>query len=706
MRKAVSKILPGSSGASSLLIPNFKLDFNSVEEFYISVDKPHQTWLPGDEVSGQIILISKKNLANVVISLSLIGVIKINPSSHSKLRSLKSTLFKHTIMIYGGENTNAIPTGDFSNGLHKGEHRFPFIVKLPIKRIFTSIDFGKGSITYNLSASITNTPLRTLPSGNTVNSNLCNSTNSPNSLQSVSSNETTSNGSSNRQLFKSKNNLMNNANHTAEKTINLISPIDVSVLPPPKPKRLIIRDPRKPRRLSRTQSSTSTINTQSTTSSGDSTSVHSTTNDTHATTPTVPGTPLATLNSNSNSTPVANDGTSSKCNSNHVETIKVALEIPQRGYIRGESIPVKISINHLKKVQDLNGIIVTFVRVCRLDNGTDGFLESFRKDLQQGVLPLYVDPVNLQSEINTSVRIPPDAFPTIVGCPLVSFQYFIEVLVNLSGKSVDVHSSNNHTNAPNLLDSSGDNLSGTPTEIDKFHLNTNSGRSAFINTDRFKRSKKFVQLTTEIIVGTHRLERIPDNISSRSRRSSSHSVQIPLGQQQSNSTVGSNSPAEVPVPVPNPPQSFISAIPESVEASFQSPPYVPNYNDLDIAVPIPDQNNLTEKERMKAHEQALMPSAPALEEEEDDDHVISPIHHSILEEDTTPSPQRDMDTDNQYQFFNERTNLGDDDDGLYTTPWPNVETTDFVPKYENYNNDVLVNPGSVEARSSVTDDHD
>jgi hypothetical protein len=706
MRKAVSKILPGSSGTSSLLIPNFKLDFNSVEEFYITVDKPHQTWLPGDEVSGQIILISKKNLANVVISLSLIGVIKINPSSHSKLRSLKSTLFKHTIMIYGGENTNNIPTGDFSNGLHKGEHRFPFIVKLPIKRIFTSIDFGKGSITYNLSASITNIPSRTLPLGNTANSNLCNSINSPNSLQSISSNETSSNGSSNRQLFKSKNHIMNNASHTAEKAINLISPIDVSVLPPPKPKRLIIRDPRRQRRLSRTQSSTSTINTQSTTSSGDSTSGHSTTNDIHGASPTVAGTPLATLSSNSNSTPVNNDGTLLKCNSNLVETIKVALEIPQRGYIRGESIPVKISINHLKKVQDLNGIIVTFVRVCRLDNGTDGFLESFRKDLQQGVLPLYVDPVNLQSEINTSVRIPPDAFPTIVGCPLVSFQYFIEVLVNLSGKSVDVHSSYSHTNAPNLLDSSGDNLSGTPTEIDKFHLNTNNGRSAFINTDRFKRSKKFVQLTTEIIVGTHRLERIPDNISSRSRRSSSHSVQLPLGQPQSNSTVESNSPAEVLVPVPNPPQSFISAIPESMEASFQSPPYVPNYNDLDIAIPIPDQNNLTEKERMKAHEQALMPSAPVLEEDEDDDHVISPIHHSILEEDITPSPQRDIDADNQYQFFNERTSLGGDDNGLNTTPWPHVDTTDFVPKYEKYNNDVLVNPGSVEARSSVNDEHE
>ena len=70
-----------------------------------------------------------------------------------------------------------------------------------------------------------------------------------------------------------------------------------------------------------------------------------------------------------------------------VPTIKAILEVPQRGYLRGELIPIKLSINHLRKIQDFNGIIITFVRVCRLDNGPDGVVESFRKDLQQLILP-------------------------------------------------------------------------------------------------------------------------------------------------------------------------------------------------------------------------------------------------------------------------------------------------------------------------------
>ena len=108
--------------------------------------------------------------------------------------------------------------------------------------------------------------------------------------------------------------------------------------------------------------------------------------------------------------------------------------------MRGELIPIKLSINHLRKIQDFNGIIITFVRVCRLDNGPDGVVESFRKDLQQLILPLYVDPVTFQSEINSSLRVPADAFPTILGCPLVSFQYFVEVLINPSGKSIALDS--------------------------------------------------------------------------------------------------------------------------------------------------------------------------------------------------------------------------------------------------------------------------
>lgn len=716
MRKVVSKILPNSSSLSSnlSLILNFRLDYYSIDEFYIDLDSPHKTWLPGDEVSGQIILVTKKNLVNIAVTLTLAGTIKINPSSHSKLRSLKHTLFKHTITIYGNDGSN-LPTGDFSNGLHKGEHRFPFIVKLPIKRIFTSIDFGRGSISYTLTSAIGSTPPKSTVINSSLSSNVTNSsiksTTSSNSPQLESSNDSHGGG----KFFKSKNiSLSTNPNHISEKIINIISPIDVSVLPPPKPKRLIVRDPQKmTKNLSKIQSTASTI-TQSTISSGDSISSHSAINDNHFGSNNNTSSSINNSDSHSHanhninidlpSTIKHNGTTSSTTSSTRFKSIKVSLEISQRGYIRGELIPIKISLNHTRPLQDLNGIILTFVRVCRLDNGPDGYLESFRKDLQQSILPLYVDPTSLKAEVNTSVRIPPDAFPSIVGCPLVSFQYFIEVLVNLSGKTVDIQGSNNHTNTPTLLENTGDNL-GTPTsEIDKFKFTNTNERSTFINTDKFKRSKRFLQLNTEIIVGTHRLEKM-ENASINSRSSTTN---LPSPSPQ-NGTSLPGSPAvdvlSIPsLPCPNPSQPLISAIPESIEASFQSPPYViPNYNDINMTVPLPNQSDLSEKERLRAHEQALMPSAPDLEEDGEDEQAISPIQDDMLAPvNQTPIQNNENNQDQyQYQFFTNQNNVVNDEENLYNIPWANIHTNvDYVPKYENSEDDRLVTSTTIGAGTS------
>lgn len=706
MRKVVSKLLPNSNITTNLSLLNFKLDYNSIEEFYINLDNPHKTWLPGDEVSGQIILITKKNLANIVVTLTLTGTVKINPSSHSKLRSLKHVLFKHTIMIYGNDNLNSlIPTGDFSNGLHKGEHRFPFIVKLPIKKIFTSIDFGKGSISYSLLSAIGNTPQKpssfSTPTPSKSNSPIPPralsfsfptqfsssasaslpappksplNPHSPVSPQLPSSSESNSN-----KFFKSRNiTVSTNPNHVSEKIINIISPIDVTKLPPPKPKRLIIRDPQASRSMSRTQSSASTIQTQSTTSSADS-SANSPANELSIGAPSIQASSdVETLS------PLQKQLSTSSLKS---QSIKVSLDINQRGYIRGEPIPIKISLNHTRQLQDLNGIILTFVRVCRLDNGPESFLESFRKDLQQSVLPLYIDPNTLSAEVNTSVRIPPDAFPTIVGCPLVSFQYFVEVMVNLSGKTVDIHGSNTHTNTPALLEKS--EKRATPSlEFDKFTFNNSTERSAFINTDKFKRSKRFLQLNTEIIVGTHRLEKV-ETISRRSSLSASS----PLSQNMS-----PNALPQIELPTNSystPTQSqIITSIQESVETNFQSPPYViPGYNDIGTTVSLPVEPELSEKERVRAHEMALMPSAPDFDENEDED-IEEGQPESPIEENTvvaTGSSISHSETQHQYQFFFDSTDVS-----LYDEPWPNVQgDSDYVPKYENSNDDRVVSPTTV-----------
>ena len=71
------------------------------------------------------------------------GFIKINASSHLKLRPLKHTLFDYTIKIYGKDEEEQTDSAEFSNGLLKGEHVFPFIVKLPIKEYIRRLILGK-----------------------------------------------------------------------------------------------------------------------------------------------------------------------------------------------------------------------------------------------------------------------------------------------------------------------------------------------------------------------------------------------------------------------------------------------------------------------------------------------------------------------------------------------------------------------------------
>ncbi|KAG7662604.1 RIM8 [[Candida] subhashii] len=822
MRRAVSKILPTpklfnneTSNPFSNFGSNFRIDFHAIDDFYVQLDKPHQIWLPGDEVPGQIVLISKKNLANIVITLSLIGYIKINASSHSKLRPIRHTLFDHTITIYGDDNNN---TDEFSNGLLKGEHVFPFIVKLPNKRIFTSIDFGKGSINYVLKASIGSASSYASQPSSPINS-LASPTTTPAQSPSETSDTTTSSMSSisvDRNVAKKNFKILQNSTYTSEKLINLVNPIDVSTLSRPKPKRLILKDPRSTgKRLSRTQSSTSTINTVNTCStfSSNNSDQMSVTDSQHQQqhSPQQPQQlqhqqqvqqtltqPQHTLNSNPNG---FIDSHQHSIHSHHPQSsqgssltltrppaINVILEVPQRGYLRGELIPIKLSINHLKKIQDLNGIIITFVRVCRLDNGADGVVESFRKDLQQSVLPLYVDPVTFQSEINTNIRVPADAFPTIVGCPLVSFQYFIDVLINLSGKSVGLDSDAGDTHSPdsasvatavaaNKVNPIAENFNGgTTPEPYKFNFNFHNSntltslhhqkeRSGFINTDRFKRSKKFLQLTTEIVIGTHRSpvdesiklprEQLLQGENSR-RSSSSNSITSPPGQgvfpgspastSQVILTEGtSDSPISAPNlpinPHPHPPNipshlsqartPYINPIPESAEInSFQTPPYfesnenilpppppptAPNYDqptNSNFISMLQSHSELSEKDRMRAHESGLLPSAPPIDdasiaqdqiqginqEQIPNNQGNNPVH--IQSDQLLESGSQNLQSSNQLNFFTydstnitqERTidthNTGDD---LYQVPGENGE---YVPNYMSSKDDRLLVSGS------------
>lgn len=637
-----------------------RIELGSIKEFFIDIDDPHKAFYPGDEICGQIILVSNKNLANIAVTLSLVGYVKLKTNSHSKLRPTKSVLFNHSIKIYGDDTQLQENVGELTNGLSKGEHRFPFIVKLPRKKVFTSIDFGRGCIRYSLKATIAD-QYTTLSSRNG---------------DVFSLNDNT--GSRNNIFLKTKNLRIKDPTCTSEKFINLISPIDVSKLPPPKPKRIIIRDPRSSKRLSRTQSSTSTntsntIGTLSTTGSDSNTMEQGSSNCNGQV-----GSPSTTPGTNEES---------------KLSVIKVSLEIPERGYLRGELIPIKLHINHLRAIKDIKGIIVTFVRVCRLDNGPENEFESFRKDLQQVILPLYVDPKTFQSEISTTLRVPADAFPTISGCPLVSFQYFIEVLINLSGKPMILDGNDHKKQQNTFLDDNNCTFMETGSSDSKyklvFHSNIsvdNQQRTEFINTDKYKRMKKFIQLTSEVIIGTTRKAKLESSEGSPGESGDSHppsesrwqssSTNIRLPSESRNNTP--NLPASLPQNETIQPQV-------SRELSFMAPPYVEDINHYpEIPAPIyqdasgnmasleagsisiPDFSHLSEKEQLRTREAGLFPSEPNFDDLDDDGETISPIDN-ILSMSDQPTPEassggeveRILETD---QSTNENSSRELDDD--------------------------------------------
>lgn len=681
MRRAVSKFLPGKGLKPLESSLSVSIDHSSVEDFYILLDNPHKAWHPGEEISGQVILMSRKNLANIVITFSLSGYIKMNALPHSKLRPMKQTLFNHSIKIYGPD-TDLPSSPELVNGLYKGEHRFPFVVKLPTKRIYTSIDFGKGAIIYTLKTT----------------------------LRSVNSEETPLPGQSpsDSSIFRPRAfSRLHTPSFTLEKHIKIVDPIDVAELPPPKPKKLIIKDPRRGK-LRRTQSATSTINTTSTINSKASDSDH-------IYSPQYQG---AVSNGNLNgsgigilSPGISLNSVSQLPNDSNLNSILVTMELGQRGFLRGELIPVRLSINHLKQVQDTRGIIVTLVRVCRIDHGPQSYFESFRKDLQQLVIPLFVDPVTFSLEISTSLRVPADAFPTITGCPMVSFQYFIEVMLNLSGKPLALE------NGPmaNLVTQDDSSLL-SPGGVNGASFNFQAGqdRSEFINTDKFKRLKKFLQMTTEVIIGTHRLEKPATQVSTPEN--------MALVQEQSMS-LGSTPTSQVPQTYARP-QNVINSVPELVELSnFPIPPYLespnsihetaPNYFGRGMtAVTMPELEPSNEKDRMRQHEASLMPSEPQFDSD-DEDETVSPLNHGILDEipETTGRIHEPHDVSrNNHNVtpvgHHHAQRLNNEEINQYDAPpaqgaFAGQEAVkDFVPNYDAAANDLLVVVGAETEHSS------
>lgn len=221
------------------------------------------------------------------------------------------------------------------------------------------------------------------------------------------------------------------------------------------------------------------------------------------------------------------------------KTITATIELLKAGCLAGDSIPLRISIQHTKRIKSMHGIIITLYRQGRIDSApplsmfTDikgkaaeklkheeyypksktglgglsltsaGSSSVFRKDLSQTFAPIIIDPATLSTVVNTSIRIPDDVFPTITGVPgqMISFRYNIEVVIDLGGKLAGTS-----RHLPKL------GMINAPTNFSNNNqmLGREDGSSAIlaawggsiVDTDHIRREKSVVACLFEVVVGT------------------------------------------------------------------------------------------------------------------------------------------------------------------------------------------------------------
>lgn len=225
------------------------------------------------------------------------------------------------------------------------------------------------------------------------------------------------------------------------------------------------------------------------------------------------------------------------------KTITATVESLKGGCLRGDAIPVRILVSHTKHIKSINGAIITLYRLARVDlhpalplgpmsdgqkrkyedyypksltglgglslSGT-GSSHVFRKDLAQSIVPLIVDPQSLKSEINARIRVPVDAFPTINNVPgsMISFRYYIEVVLDIQGKlgandKLSSQRSGTSTYASNL--GSPLDVKGSPTAETNFLFALQS--PGILDTAPIRRDKSVVTSVFEVVVGTLDSER-------------------------------------------------------------------------------------------------------------------------------------------------------------------------------------------------------
>jgi hypothetical protein len=338
------------------------------------------------------------------------------------------------------------------------------------------------------------------------------------------------------------------------------------------------------------------------------------------------------------------------------KTISATIEVPKGGFVAGDTVPVRISIRHNKHMKSMSGIIVTLFRQGSIDlspspsafeesqynhlpqlmetnkimprarTGLGGLSLSstgstmvFRKDLDQNTVPLIIDPLTLTSNMTVSVKLPDDSFPTIKDVPgdMIRFTYQVEVIMDLGGRMANsYHGPHSSRIGPLGLNSSeSTNASYGPR------------RGANIaDTAQIRRMEGVFSCALAIIVGT------TDSAKTRRRKKSSAKAPESMMDDYEHGAelqqASSHHMTEQPIDSYFPPlangNEFGTPLPihPSLHNHTSRPPangppyrpingYIPEASPVYVPPPqVPNEQGMTEKERIRHAETRLLPSQP------------------------------------------------------------------------------------------------
>ncbi|POR39441.1 pH-response regulator protein palF/RIM8 [Tolypocladium paradoxum] len=614
----------------------------SVVDFHVRCDEPYRKFKPGDSVRGCVVLVLVKPLRITHLVVSLHGYVRVlkDPASVAKAQLA-------TALPQGGSADRPQYHGNglaslfqdeqvlSSEGrIEPGKYEFGFDLVFPDKELPSSIDFERGTISYMITATITR----------------------PTTIAPTS---------------------------TCDRRVMLAQKIDVGMLAPPRPRTIFLepiskRTRRKKSAAQERAPASAAPDINDVASEADSVDRSVVTDDSGREAPAdhrahIPsdmrselsgesGRSLSTAVSRADLAQLSQVGSSmtpaAKQQVVDDKTITATIELLRGGCLPGDTVSVRITVHHVKRVKSMTGVIVTLFRQGKMDTspmasrfadmskeearrlekeetyprsrtGLGGLSLSssnstsvFRKDLDQNAAPLIIDPATLQASVTVSVRLPDDAFPTIKGVPgdMISFKYQVEIVVDLGGRlASQLQGGQSSSSRYGPYGTTGSEPSGS----------TYAPRRAanIADTAQLRREKGVISVSMETVVGTMDSSRgrKPTGRSPESRTVRIHesdddeAIHADMGYTNGQSSYYQSSPQPndyqfTPPPGPPPAHPHLSAHPtqgtpqrDYLQTNGYHDDAAPSY----IPPPqVPDEHSMTEKERIRQAETRLLPSQP------------------------------------------------------------------------------------------------